>query len=112
MIRILPTDAFVFILVAAGLLFIAYARRREYWLTAWRQVRRNTVACISLIVLSGYISIALLDTVHYVDRHSGATLSALDWIAAPLRLQVEKTYSAPFARYQFSRSLLKPAQDR
>lgn len=103
MIRILPTDAFVFLLVAAGALFIAYARRREYWRTAWQQVRRNSVACMSLIVLSGYVSIALLDTIHYVDRHSGATLSALDWIAAPLRLQVEKTYSAPFARYQFSR---------
>jgi peptide/nickel transport system permease protein len=103
MIRILPTDAFVFLLVAAGVLFIAYARRREYWRTAWQQVRRNSVACMSLIVLSGYVSIALLDTIHYVDRQSGATLSALDWIAAPLRLQVEKTYSAPFARYQFSR---------
>ncbi len=103
MIRILPTDAFVFLLVAAGVLFLAYARRREYWRTAWRQVRRNRVACLSMMVLAGYASIALLDTIHYVDRTSGATLSVLDWIAAPLRLQVEKTYSAPFARYQFSR---------
>ena len=107
MIRILPTDAFVFILVLAGALFIRFARRREYWRNAWNQVRRNGVAYFSLIVLSAYGGIALLDTIHYEDKQSGATLSVLDWIAAPLRLQVEKTYSAPFARNQFTRDFLE-----
>jgi hypothetical protein len=89
MIRILPTDAFVFLLVIAGALFVFSARRKEYWRNAWSQVRKNGVAYFSLIVLSFYGCIALLDTIHYEDRQTGATLSALDWIAAPIRLRVE-----------------------
>jgi peptide/nickel transport system permease protein len=103
MLRILPTDAFVFMLVLAAALFVRYARHKEYWRTAWRQVRKNSIACFSLIVLSGYGAIALLDSIHYVDTQSGATLSVLDRIAAPLRLHAEKTYSAPFARSQYTR---------
>ena len=103
MFRILPTDIFVFILVAFGFIFIISASRREYWCAAWRQVRINPVAMVSLVVLALYASIALLDTVHFVDRKTGATLSLLDWIAAPLREQVEKTYSAPFATHQYTK---------
>ena len=103
MIRILPTDAFVFLLVIAGALFVFSARRKEYWRNAWSQVRKNGVAYFSLIVLSFYGCIALLDTIHYEDRQTGATMSALDWIAAPIRLRLEKTYSAPFSRYQYTK---------
>jgi len=67
MFRILPTDIFIFILVAAAIIFIFSARRREYWRNAWRQVRTNNVAMISLLVLSLYASIALLDSVHFID---------------------------------------------
>jgi len=104
-IRVLPTDAFVFILLIAGVIFVRSARRKHDWLNAWHQVRRNGVAFFSLIVLSFYGGIALLDTIHYVDGRSGATLSLLDWLAAPLRQQVEKTYSAPFARFQYTKEL-------
>lgn len=101
MLRILPTDIFIFILVAAGVIFIFLARRREYWCVAWQQVRTNHVAMVSLLVLSLYASITFLDSVHFIDKKNGTTLSLLDWLAAPLHQQVEKTYSAPFATYQY-----------
>ncbi len=107
MIRILPTDIFIFILVASGLIFILLARRREYWCTAWQQVRSNHIAMISLVVLSIYASIALLDSIHFEDKKSANTLSLLDYIVAPLRLQVEKTYSTPFATYQYTKETLE-----
>ncbi|MCK5513349.1 MAG: ABC transporter permease, partial [Deltaproteobacteria bacterium] len=107
MIRILPTGIFIFILVAAGLIFILLARRREYWRTAWQQVRSNHIAIISLVVLSIYASIALLDSIHFEDKKSANTLSLLDYIVAPLNQQVEKTYSAPFATYQYTKETLE-----
>jgi len=112
MFRILPTDIFVFILVASSFIFIVSARRREYWRAAWRQVRSNPVAMVSLVVLSLYVSIALLDTVHFVDRKTGATLSLLDWIAAPLREQVERTYSAPFATHQYTKESVETSDGK
>lgn len=103
MLRVLPTDIFVFILVAASFVFILSARRKEYWCNAWNQVKGNPVAMLSLVVLSLYTSIALLDTVHFVNKKTGVTLSLLDWIATPLHQQVEKTYSAPFATHQYTK---------
>jgi len=101
MIRVLPTDIFIFILLASGSAFIFSARRREYWRSAWRQVQRNRAAMVSLFLLSLYASIALIDTIHFEDKNTGVTLSLLDVLATPLRQQVEKTYSAPFATHQY-----------
>jgi len=101
MIRVLPTDIFIFILLASGSVFILSARRREYWRSAWRQVQSNRAAMVSLFLLSLYASIALIDTIHFEDKNTGVTLSLLDVLATPLRQQVEKTYSAPFATHQY-----------
>ena len=103
MVRILPTDIFIFILVAASVIFILSARRREYWRTAWQQVRINNVAMVSLLVLSLYTGIGLLDSIHFIDEKSGATVSLLDCMVTPLHQQVEKTYSAPFATTQYTK---------
>ena len=104
MFRILPTDIFVYLLLAAVIIFILSARRQEYWRTAWKQVQRNPVAMTSLVILLLYTSIAVLDTIHYEDLQTGTTLSMLDRIAAPLREKVEKTYSAPFATHLYNRT--------
>ncbi len=101
MIRVLPTDIFIFILLASGSVFILSARRREYWRSAWRQVQSNRAAMVSLFLLSLYASIALIDTIHFEDKNTGVTLSLLDVLTTPLRQQVEKTYSAPFATHQY-----------
>jgi len=106
MFRILPTDIFVYLLLAAVFVFILAARRKEYWRTAWKQVRRNPVAMISLVILLLYTSIAIIDTIHYEDTKTGTTLSLLDWIAAPIRQQVEKTYSAPFSTHLYTKEMV------
>ena len=101
MIRILPTDIFVYVLALGGLAFLLLARRREYWCIAWRQVKKNSLAMLSLLILLLYTTIALIDTVHFENPKTGTTISLLDWIATPLRNNVEKTYSAPFATHLY-----------
>jgi peptide/nickel transport system permease protein len=112
MFRILPTDIFIFILVATAIIFIFSARRREYWRNAWQQVRTNNVAMISLLVLSLYAGIAILDSVHFTDKESGATFSMLDRMVTPLHQQVEKTYSAPFATHQYTKESVEGADGK
>jgi peptide/nickel transport system permease protein len=114
---LVPNAAFA--LTIAGLVtFWRHARKRVLWQNAWREVRRNRLAMISLAILALYGFIAALDSVTWRDIERDAngvarrtsrgrlvlapSRSALDRLLAPLTEQ-EKTYSAPLAR----RSLMK-----
>ena len=104
---ILWSDALVFLLVVGCVAGAWYVRQREHLLLPWRRVARSGVAMVSLLVLSLFFVVGLLDTLHYraalPQQNNGETvyapevLSVLDKLVAPLRLHNEKTYSAPFA---------------
>ncbi|MEO8343228.1 MAG: ABC transporter permease [Gallionella sp.] len=104
---ILWSDALVFLLLVAGIVSAWYVRQREHLLLPWRRVAQNATAMVSLLVLSLFLLIGLLDTLHYrvalPDKNNGETvyspevLSVFDKLVTPLRTQTEKTYSAPLA---------------
>ncbi|HEY5993994.1 MAG TPA: ABC transporter permease [Gallionellaceae bacterium] len=104
---ILPSDALVFLLVAACLAGAWYIRRRPHLVLPWRRVAQNATAMVSLLLLSMFVLVGLLDSLHYrpalPDKANGQTqyspevLSVLDALAAGLRTRTEKTYSAPLA---------------
>jgi len=100
---ILWSDALVFVLLAACAAGAWYVRRHEHLLLPWRRVAGSSVAMVSLLVLSLFLLVGLLDTLHYrvVLKEGGAyspeVLSAFDKLVEPLRLHTEKTYSAPLA---------------
>src|SRR5687768_15103952 len=116
---ILWTDALVYFLVAAMIVFAWYVRRNEHLLAPWRRVSHSASGMASLTVLIFFVIIGLLDTVHLrpavENNSSGAgetaysveVLSLFDVIATPLRTQVEKTYSAPFAVYLYARETVE-----
>jgi ABC-type dipeptide/oligopeptide/nickel transport system permease subunit len=96
--------------VVLGLVgFLLYARRRVLWVNAWRQVRRDKMAMVSLAVVLVFLVVGLMDSVSWsdVERPAGNAPNAqaamtpprsiLDRICAPLRSRPEKTYSAPLA---------------
>lgn len=115
--NILTTDWLVYLLVAGIVGFAVYASRHEHLRAPWRQVMRRPLAMSALIILSVYIAIGLLDSLHLrqrIDnpdsnsesvesRYSHEIVSALDLLVEPLRLQVEKTYSAPFATHAYTK---------
>lgn len=104
---ILWSDALVFVLLAAGAASAWYVRQHEHLLLPWRRVARSRMALVSLLVLSLFCGIGLLDTLHFrvaLPQTSGGekvyspeVLSAFDRLVEPLRTHNEKTYSAPFA---------------
>lgn len=119
---ILWSDALVFLLLAAGIASAWYVRQREHLLLPWRRVAQSATAMVSLLALSLFLLVGLLDTLHYrvalPEKNSGKTvyspevLSAFDKLVTPLRTQTEKTYSAPLAVTLYAKESISDAQGR
>ncbi len=94
---------------------------QEHLRDPWRQVKRSRMGMASLVVLAVYVSIAIVDSVHFrnaLEQRSSAgevqyaseTLSLLDVALTSLRTRVEKTYSAPLAAHQFEKETIELAE--
>jgi peptide/nickel transport system permease protein len=126
---LLPTDLLLFLLLFATIGFLLYARRREYYRVAWRQIvaRPFAMACMGVCLL--YASVALLDSVRYQKRAAVAdgsqqqtekgdpvyrpeVLTLLDLLCSGLRDRTETTFSAPFATRQFTKETIEVADGK
>lgn len=104
---VLGSDVLVFALTLGAIVWLYLAMRREFWRVAVRQVLGDRIAMLSLGVLSVYLVIGMLDTLHYreIDEETpdgGRIVSVLDRICRPLTERRERTYSEPFATYSFT----------
>lgn len=115
---LLWTDALVFLLLLVGLAFGLHTARHEHLRAPWRQVVRSRIGAATLVVLSAYALVALLDTVHFRQRldqaapgaqaqYAPEVLSLLDLALTHLRQSQEKTYSAPFATHLFVKEAIE-----
>jgi len=111
---ILWTDALIFLLLTVVIVFGIYARGKPHLRAPWTQVLRSRIAAGSLVILLAFITIGVLDSLHFrlplADNGNGGethyaveVLSVFDVLAGPLRTRVEKTYSAPFATHLYTR---------
>ena len=116
MMNILPvvlwTDALLFALLVAVVAAGFYVRRRDYLMASWRRVAGSGMGMAAATVLALFVSVGFLDSLHYREKMAGGAwsvevLSGLDALASPLRLHVEKTYSAPFDWRLFSKETLE-----
>lgn len=116
--EILWTDALVYVLVAVIVIFAWQVRRHEHLLASWRRVGHSASGMAALTILVFFIVIGLLDTIHLrpaIENGKGGSetaygvevLSLLDLLATPLRMQVETTYSAPFATHLYARETVE-----
>lgn len=115
----LTTDILIFGLLLFIIAFFIYASRKPHMIQPWRQVVRNKAGVISIMVLSVYVCIALLDSMHFHPRlvnqenqsaevrYSGDVLSMFDQIVSKLRASTEKTYSAPFAAQLYAKETMQ-----
>ena len=116
------SDKLVFLLLVAGIVWAMYVRRHEHLLLPWRRVAQNATAMVSLLVLSLFLLIGILDTLHYQvalpEKNGGQTvyspevLSVFDTLLNPLRTHTEKTYSAPLAVTLYAKESVIDANGR
>ena len=110
----LGTDILIYVLVLAVSIFVIRARHQEHLRAPWRHVSQRPLAMASAVVLSLYVAIGLLDSIHFrqalenqagqTEIHfSGEVLSIFDLMVTRLRSQQEKTYSAPFAAHLYTK---------
>ncbi|MCG8378155.1 MAG: ABC transporter permease [Proteobacteria bacterium] len=115
---LLKTDALLYLLLIFTGFYVVYARQKEHLCIPWRQVARNKLGMMSAVILSFFLSIAILDSIHFhpaLERtsddveiqYSTEIISLFDVIVKPLRTRVEKTYSAPFATHAYSKETIE-----
>lgn len=104
------TDALLYLLIAAIIVFALFAVRSRPLRDPWIRVLKSRMGVVSLVILVVYASIGVLDSVHYrplltdqdgSQRYASHIVSLLDQIADPLIIHTETTYSSPFAIYSY-----------
>ena len=114
-LELLWTDVLVWLLVAITAVFAWYVRRQPHLRAPWRRVARSASGMAALTVLSAFIAAGVLDSIHYrvrVSNEGGKAVyapevrSVFDAIAAPLKANREKTYSAPLATHLFAKEAI------
>ncbi|MHB0973680.1 MAG: ABC transporter permease [Thiobacillus sp.] len=114
---ILWTDALIFALLAAVLALVWFIRRQPHLRAPWAAVARRPMAMGAALVLAVFVTIGLLDSLHYRERlsdsppdrpqYSVEVLSAFDALVGKLRTQQEKTYSAPLAMQLYAKEFIE-----
>lgn len=85
--------------LCVGVLILAYMPKPQYIQEGWRKVGRSPLAMSAMVIILCYISIALLDSVHFRNQHEIRTL--LDLALSPIDVSSEMTFSKPFADHSF-----------
>lgn len=119
----------VIAIIGIAIFLLWIASRREYWRSAWKQIRSRKLAMVCLVILSIYIAIGLLDSISWSNAIRGEDgkrsrdsngriiyeprgLSILDRLFTRLRVRTEKTYSAPLATRLYSKETLTTPDGR
>ncbi len=116
------TDRMIFLLVVMSFFLTGYIRHREHLRGPWSRVLRSRLTMVAAVILIAYVVVGLLDSVHFrmplpsqgsdVVAYSPNVQSLFDVALGPLATQVEKTYSAPFAAYLYSKETVDTESGR
>jgi peptide/nickel transport system permease protein len=111
------TDLVLWLVVATVIAYVVHVRRNPDLRKTWQHVLRDAPAMSAAVVLIAFITVALLDSIHFRPRLPAAPGAATDASEAyatrtvsPLDLLLrhavearEKTYSVPLAYWSFQR---------
>ncbi len=119
-IEFLWSDRLILLLFMAIGFGVWHVMRHEHLMLPWKRVIRSNVAVVAMLVLSLFLIVGVLDSMHYraalPQSNDGETvyspevLSVFDKLVEPLRTQTEKTYSAPFALHLYTKESMDDAQ--
>lgn len=96
------TDKCFLIVLILGMFTILLSLRKQHIQRSFLIILRRPIAVSAGIILLAFITIAVLDSIHFKSNtQSETSMSLLDKILAPIGEISEKTYSAPLALNQF-----------
>jgi len=101
------TDILIYLFLTTSLFSICYALRKESFRATARQILKRPMTMAAGIILLCYLFVGLLDSFHFRLKNQSEVLSALDFLANPLRIQVEKTYSSPLAKVGYTKETVE-----
>jgi len=114
---LLWTDLLLFALIAAAVGAGLYVRRQPHLLAGWRYVMGNGAAMASATILAVFVSIGVLDSLHFraaldvtrgaAPRYAVEVQSLFDVLVGGLRQRTEKTYSAPLSAHLFAKESIE-----
>ena len=116
-IVLLATDVALYGLVVAIVFYAWHVRKTPTLHQTWRTVLHDPVAMSAAVVLTFFLGVALLDSLHFRSllppaagaaadapaAYSTRTLSVLDWLLEKPREAREKSYSVPLATRGFEK---------
>ena len=104
----LTTDICVYIIFLALLLTVFFMWRSPQYHNVLQRIISKPIGVVSVIILGLYLSIALLDSIHYRSSAGNQQIvSVLDQLMSPLNKVSEQTYSAPFAYHLYTQQSIK-----
>lgn len=105
-------ECFLFVLLLSIILIIN-SLKKEHVRMAFRQIFSRPVAMSAAIVLSFFLVIGILDSLHF-RTHSAFSYSLLDYLLSPLDKTYEQSYSKPLALHLYAKEIVlvhnKPQQ--
>ena len=114
---ILWTDAMIFLLLAVAIAGAWFITRKPHLLLPWQRLFKSRVGMVAMLVLSLFVIVGLLDSLHYRAAlpangngqivYAAEVLSVFDALVSDLRNQTEKTYSAPLAVYLYAKESIE-----
>ena len=120
---LLWSDALIFMLVVALILFFYKLRQDPQTRERWGEVFSSRLGMVAFTVILTYVGVALLDSIHFrkaLDNPEGLqteevfydnkVTSALDVMLQGMGDRFERTYSAPFALISFEKKNMKDAE--
>ena len=117
-LHLLITDSLVWMLVALFAVVLWRTGRSAQTRQMWRDIFRSKIAMASAVVLLFYLLFALLDSVHFKVSTAdtkrglmeGEIVSVLDLGMLHRKAFSERTYSAPFALREYTKSTTTDAK--
>ncbi|MEH6588309.1 MAG: ABC transporter permease [Halioglobus sp.] len=120
---LLWSDALIFMLVVALILFFYKLREDPQTRERWGQVFSSRLGMVAFTVILTYVGVALLDSMHFRKAlenpeglqteeifYDNQVTSALDVMLQGMGDRFERTYSSPFALISFEKTNMKDAQ--
>jgi len=110
----LSTDYLIYLLVVITVFLVFKAQQKHQLLPLMRKIFYRPLNLVAGLILGVYLTIGLLDSIHY--RPNGMNgmqntniVSVLDSMVIPISTQSERSFSAPFAIYAFTKeSMTQP----